>query len=137
MFCGAIEDVFHIQCHLEDTTLKPARRWLEQIPDLVASCLTVGNRLQPVVGTVQAGGGRGQIHARALSLLWWHQSERGDFMRLARRRLRALRIGSRAVAASKKTWKGCARNGRETSAQHTETSSRRGSSVETVRDETT
>ena len=33
------QDVFHIQCHLEDTTLKPARRWLEQIPDLVASCL--------------------------------------------------------------------------------------------------
>ena len=33
------QDVFRIQCHLEDTTLKPARRWLEQIPDLVASCL--------------------------------------------------------------------------------------------------
>ena len=33
------QDVFHIQCHLEDTTLKPTRRWLEQIPDLVASCL--------------------------------------------------------------------------------------------------
>ena len=33
------QDVSHIQCHLEDTTLKPARRWLEQIPDLVASCL--------------------------------------------------------------------------------------------------
>ncbi|CAK8990523.1 unnamed protein product [Durusdinium trenchii] len=33
------QDVFHIQCHLEDTTLKPTRRWLEQIPNLVASCL--------------------------------------------------------------------------------------------------
>ena len=41
------------------------------------------NGLQPVVGTVHAGGRRGQIHARALSLLWWHQSERGDFVRLA------------------------------------------------------
>ena len=75
------QDVFHIQCHLEDTTLKPARPWLEQIPDLVASCL------QPVVGTGHAGGRRGQIHARALSLLWWHQSERGGFVRLARCRL--------------------------------------------------
>ena len=61
------------------------------------------NRLRPVVGTVHAGGRRGQIHARALSLLWWHQLERGDFTRLARCRLRALRIGSRAVAASKRT----------------------------------
>ena len=33
------QDVFHIQCHLEDTTLKPARHWREQIPALVASCL--------------------------------------------------------------------------------------------------
>ena len=64
---------------------------------------TVENRTQPVVGTVHAGGRRGQIHARALSLLWWHQSERGDFVRLARRRLRAFRTGSRAVAAAKKT----------------------------------
>ena len=35
------------------------------------------------------------------------------------------------------TWKVCARNGRETSAQHTEANSCRGSSVETVRDEPT
>ena len=35
------------------------------------------------------------------------------------------------------TWKVWARNGREASAQHTETNSCRGSSIETVRDETT
>ena len=33
------EKVFHIKCHLEDTTLKPPHRWEERIPDLVASCL--------------------------------------------------------------------------------------------------
>ena len=33
------ENVFHIKCHLEDTTLKPPHRWEERIPDLVASCL--------------------------------------------------------------------------------------------------
>ena len=33
------EKVFHIMCHLEDTTLKPSHRWEERIPDLVASCL--------------------------------------------------------------------------------------------------
>ena len=58
------------------------------------------NRLQR---TVHAGGRPGQIHARALSLLWWHQSERGDFARLAHCRLRTFRTGGRAVAASKKT----------------------------------
>ena len=61
------------------------------------------NRLRPVVETVHAGDRRGQIHARALSLLWWHPPERGDLVRLARCRLRALRTGSRAVATSKKT----------------------------------
>ena len=33
------EKVFHIKCHLDDTTLKPPHRWEERIPDLVASCL--------------------------------------------------------------------------------------------------
>ena len=33
------EKVFHVKCHLEDTTLKPPHRWEERIPDLVASCL--------------------------------------------------------------------------------------------------
>ena len=33
------QDVFHIKCQLEGTTLKLAKRWLEKIPDLVAFCL--------------------------------------------------------------------------------------------------
>ena len=33
------EKVYHVKCHLEDTTLKPPHRWEERIPDLVASCL--------------------------------------------------------------------------------------------------
>ena len=33
------EKVFHIKCHLDDTTLKPPHRWEERIADLVASCL--------------------------------------------------------------------------------------------------
>ena len=33
------ENVYHVKCHLEDTTLKPPHRWEERIPDLVASCL--------------------------------------------------------------------------------------------------
>ena len=33
------EKVFHVKCHLEDTTLKPPHRWEERIPDLVVSCL--------------------------------------------------------------------------------------------------
>ena len=33
------ENVYHVKCHLEDTTLKPPHRWQERIPDLVASCL--------------------------------------------------------------------------------------------------
>ena len=33
------QEVFHIKCQLEDTTLKPAKRWLEEIPDLAASFL--------------------------------------------------------------------------------------------------
>ena len=31
--------VFHINCHLEDVTLKPVHRWSERIPALVESCL--------------------------------------------------------------------------------------------------
>ena len=37
------QEVFHIKCQLEDTTLKPAKRWLEKIPDLAASCLFGAN----------------------------------------------------------------------------------------------
>ena len=33
------ENVYHVNCHLEDTTLKPPHRWEAKIPDLVASCL--------------------------------------------------------------------------------------------------
>ena len=33
------ESVFHIQCHMADTTLKPMDRWIERIPELVTSTL--------------------------------------------------------------------------------------------------
>ena len=58
--------VFHINCHLEDVTLKPAHRWSERIPALVESCLE----------TVHGSGDQRRIHACAFPLLWRHQSQR-------------------------------------------------------------
>ena len=101
------------------------------------------------MGTVHAGGHPGQIHARALSLLWWHQSERGDFVRLAvvayehsaleavelllqkRPALRPWRNRPYVLEALwhleglRAEWQ------RDFSATHTEANLRRGSSVET------
>ncbi len=99
------EKVFHIKCHLEDTTLKPPHRWEERIPDLVALFGTVENCLWPTLETIHAGSDQGRIHARALPLLWRHRSKRWGFMMcLARRGLQLLCRGCRPVAAWEKTF---------------------------------
>eukprot|EP00438_Fugacium_kawagutii_P013261 Skav225488 [mRNA] locus=scaffold868:67474:68202:- [translate_table: standard] len=33
------QNIFHVTCQLEDTTLKPPQRWTERIPSLVDDCL--------------------------------------------------------------------------------------------------
>ena len=60
---------------------------------------TVENCLWPTLETVHAGSDQGRIHARALPLLWRHQSKRWGFMCLARRGLQLLCRGCRPVAA--------------------------------------
>ena len=60
---------------------------------------TVENCLWPTLETVHAGSDQGRIHARALSLLWRHQSKRWGFMCLARRGLQLPCRGCRPVAA--------------------------------------
>ena len=64
---------------------------------------TVENCLWPTLETVHAGSDQGRIHARALPLLWRHQSKRWGFMCLARRGLQLLCRGCRPVAAWEKT----------------------------------
>ena len=144
------QDVFHIQCHLEGTTFKPARRWLEQIPDLVASCLRhwkfVCDQLWEQ-SMLAVGVGKsmhalfhcfGGINRSAGILCAWlvvaykHSAQEAVQLLLQKNQLCVLGALERYG-----TWKVCARNGRETSAQHTEANLCRGSSVETVRDEPT
>ena len=134
-----------IQCHLEDTTLKSARRCSGLSGFLFA---TVENRLQPFVGTVHAGGRSGTCSFTALVA---SITARG-FYALGSLSLTNIPhwrpcscckndqhsvLGAIDPMSWKRcgTWKVCAQNGRETSAQHTEANLCRGSSVETVRDE--
>ena len=93
--------------------LKPAKRWLEEIPDLAASFLKQWKIVCSQLATT------GQIHACALSLLWWHQSKCWSFVCLARcslRLFRAVRPCSRccfkksrsaSLAQSAMSWKRC------------------------------
>ena len=150
------QDVFHIKCH-EDTTLKPTRRWLEQIPDLVASCLRqwkiVCNQLwkQSMLVVMEDksmrvlfhcfGGINRSAEVLCASLVVAYEHSALEAVQLLLQKRPALRrcvLGAIDPMSWKRcgTWKVCARNGRETSAQHTETSLCRRSSVETVRDET-
>ena len=93
------EKVSHIKCQLEDTTRTPPHGWDERIPDLVVLFGTVEKCLWPTLETIHAGSDQGRIHARALPLLWRHQSKRWGFVCLARRGLQLLCRGCRPVAA--------------------------------------
>ena len=86
--------VFHINCHLEDVTLKPAHRWSERIPALVESCLE----------TVHGSGDQRRIHACAFPLLWRHQSQRWRSVCLACRGLQLFCPGCHPVAAGEATF---------------------------------
>ena len=149
------QDVFHIQCHLEDTTLKPTRHiglsrfrtwWLPVCDSGKSSATSYGNSpcwrspgTNPCTcsftALVASIGARGFCALGSLSRTSTpHWKPCSCYFKKDQRCV----LGAIDPMSWKRcgAWKVCARNGRETSAQHAETSLCRGSSVEAVRDET-